>query len=186
MAAVIDSLRQDHINMAKLLAILDRQIAIFDAGGRPDYDIIDGVVEYCHGYSDLWHHPKEDLVLEKLRSRDSVAAESLDDLIAEHENLEALTGRFADAVKQVLHEEELPRDHVVKLARDFVTFSRRHMQREETAFLPLAARLLTSKDWADIAMAMANPEDPLFGPRVAKHFAALRTDVLALDRGEGI
>ncbi len=52
MAAVIDSLRQDHANLARLLAILDRQIAIFDAGGRPDYDIIDGVVEYCHGYSD--------------------------------------------------------------------------------------------------------------------------------------
>lgn len=182
MPAVIESLRKEHANMAKLLTILERQIAIFDAGGSPDYDIITGVVDYLNDWSDKWHHPKEDLLLEKLRLRDPEAAEAVGDLEKDHEALAELTDRFLEAIHEVLQEEELPREQVSQLASEFLNSQRRHMQGEEAVFLPAAERALTPEDWAEIAMQIANPEDPLFGRTVEKRFEALRRDLLELDR----
>ena len=44
---IIDSLHEDHANLAKLLGALERQLALFDEGESPDYDIVRGVVDYC-------------------------------------------------------------------------------------------------------------------------------------------
>ena len=181
MPAVIDSLRQDHANMVRLLAVLDRQIAIFDAGGSPDYEIVCRVVEYLSDWSDRWHHPKEDLVLDKLRLRDAKAAEAVGRLEADHEALAALTQRFLETLRAVLLEEELPRDQVSHLAHAFLQSQRRHMAGEEAVFLPAAERALEAEDWADIAMRTGDPQDPLFGRAVEKRFEALRREILALD-----
>jgi len=181
MPAVIDSIRKEHVNMAKLLTLLDRQFVIFDSGGSPDYELVSKVVEYLNDWSDRWHHPKEDLVLDKLRHRDAAAAEAVGDLEAGHEALEALTDRFQEVIREVLLGEELPRDQVSRLAADFINSQRRHMQGEETVFLPAAERALTTEDWADIAMRIGDPQDPLFGQSVEKRFERLRRDILALD-----
>lgn len=182
MPAVIDSLRQEHVNMAKLLNVLDRQIGVFESGSSPDYEIIFGVVEYLKEWSDRWHHPKEDLVLDKLRLRDPAAADAVGELEKHHEALAALTDQFLDVIREVLNEEELPRDRVSQLAEEFLLSQRRHMAGEEEVFLPAAERALTSQDWADIAMRMSNPEDPLFGRTVEKRFEGLRRDILALEK----
>ena len=182
MPAVIDSLRQEHVNMAKLLTLLERQVAIFESGARPDYDIMLGVVEYLRDWSDRWHHPKEDLVLDKLRQRDAAAADEVGELEKSHEALAELTEHFLEVIREVLREEELPRERVSGLAAEFIRSQRRHMEGEERVFLPAAERALTSEDWADIAMRMSNPEDPLFGREVEKRFEILRRDILAFDR----
>ena len=182
MPAAIDALRQEHVNMAKLLTLLERQVAIFDSGQRPDYDIMLGVVEYLRDWSDRWHHPKEDLILDRLRQRDPAAAEKVGELEKGHEALADLTNQFVDVIREVLGEEELPRDRVSGLAAEFIRSQRRHMDGEEAVFLPAAERALTSEDWAEIAMRISNPEDPLFGREVEKRFEVLRRDILAFDR----
>ena len=58
MTDIIDSLHEDHANLAKLLDALERQLGLFDQGETPDYDIVRGVVDYCLGYPDLYHHPR--------------------------------------------------------------------------------------------------------------------------------
>ncbi len=100
MTDIIDSLHEDHANLAKLLDALERQLALFDQGGTPDYDIVQGVIDYCLNFPDRYHHPKEDLVLERLQALDPVAAAAIGDLAAEHQDLANLTQRFADAVRR--------------------------------------------------------------------------------------
>lgn len=182
MRAVIESIRREHENMAKLLALLDRQFAVFDSGDVPDYDLILRAVEYLNDWSGQWHHPKEDLVLEKLQSRDAAAAKAVGDLEADHEKLEALTVQFLEVIREVLNGEELPRDQVSGLAGKFINSQRRHMQGEEKVFLPAAERALTSGDWAEIALRIGDPGDPLFGREVEKRFDRLRRDLLIQDR----
>ena len=119
MTNIIEQIRDEHRNMAKLLDVLDRQIAIFESGGSPDYEIVFGVVEYLKDWSDRWHHPKEDLVLDKLRIRDPAAAEAVGELDKHHDALAALTDQFLEVIREVLNEEELPRDRVSRLAAEF-------------------------------------------------------------------
>ncbi len=178
MTDIIDSLHEDHANLAKLLDALERQLGLFDEGETPDYDIVRGVVDYCLNYPENYHHPKEDLVLEHLKAADPVAAAAIGDLAAEHENLAALTRRFADAIDAILQDIQVPRGPFEDAARQFLEAYREHMNKEEREFLPAARRALGAVDWAEIDARLSQPEDPLFGTPGEERFAALRQDIL--------
>lgn len=182
MPKIIDALHKDHANLAKLLAALERQVAAFDRGERPDYDILHGVIDYCLNYPDLYHHPKEDLVMERLRARDPAAAAPLGDLLAEHVRLGEVARRFAAAVHNILQEVEVPRVAFDQAARTFLKAYREHMAAEERTFLPLAGKTLTEEDWREIDARMGPRADPLFEGEPEDRFRALREDILAWDR----
>ena len=184
MSEVIRVLRQDHTNLAKLLDLLEGQVAIFNEAGVPDYDIVNGVLTYCLTYPDQCHHPKEDLVLIKLQARDAQAAEEVGDLEAEHERLAAQTRRIAALVSQILLEAEVPREQFGEAAQDFLRSYRQHMKQEEEVFFPAALGALKSEDWAEILTQLADISDPMFGVRPEKRFQTLRDNILSWDRSD--
>jgi hemerythrin-like domain-containing protein len=51
------------------------------------------------------------------------------------------------------------------------------MLKEETAILPLAAKLLRDRDWAAIDAAIRHIDDPLFGKNGEERYAALRRQI---------
>ena len=78
---IIERLSQEHRNIEKLLAILERELEVFDRGDRPDYEVIRAVISYFEVYPEVYHHPQEDLVFAKLRTRDPVAAAKVDTIV---------------------------------------------------------------------------------------------------------
>ena len=82
---VIDRLSQEHRNVEMLLSILERELEIFDRSGRPDYEVIRAIISYFEVYTEVYHHPQEDLVLAKLENRDSAAAKKVGCLALEHQ-----------------------------------------------------------------------------------------------------
>ena len=84
MTYVVEVLRQ-HRNIGKLLRVLERELSVFDRGDRPNYEAVLGVIDYFKDYPNSCHHPKEDIIFEKLKSRDPVTAANIGDLRAEHE-----------------------------------------------------------------------------------------------------
>ena len=178
MSNVVDALLQDHSNMAKLLDAVERQLAAFERGEPLDLDILQGALDYCLNYPDLYHHPKEDLVWERLRLRDPEGTAAFADLHEEHRKLGELTRRFAAAMRSVLRDLEVSRESVDQIARQFLDRYRRHMEMEEQRFFPAAVRTLTAADWAEIDMQLADRDDPLFGAASEARFKALRQDIL--------
>ena len=51
------------------------------------------------------------------------------------------------------------------------------MRTEESEILPLAERLLSETDWAEIDAAIATFDDPLFGSEVHERYAGLREQI---------
>ncbi len=182
MRKLLKDLKEEHRNIERLLTVLERELALFDRGGHPDYDVIQGITEYFSGFPDRCHHPKEDLIFEMLRARDPAAAVEVGDLPAEHAEIAARVRRFREAVANVLAEAEVPRRNIDQVIRGFIENERRHMAMENERFFPLAARILTEADWADIEARASDATDPLFGPRVADGFETLREDILRWER----
>jgi len=176
---VLATTHRDHANLAKLLDAAERQLALYEQGETPDYDIILGVIDYCLNYPDLYHHPKEDLILRRLRQRDPEAARAVGDLEDEHRALGALTRRFAGAVNNILGDAEMPRDALQTIAREFLTSYRAHMHMEEQVFLPAARRALDPSDWAEIDAQLTHREDPLFGTEREDRYRSLRKEILS-------
>lgn len=183
MSEVIASLRADHANMALLLDALERELRAMAGGGAPhcapDYDIVQSVLDYCLTYPDLYHHPQEDAVYERLRARRPDAAEDLAAIHEQHGELAALTRRLAAAVRLILQDAEVSRAAFGALAHDFLERYRRHMAIEEMTLFPEAERTLEPADWAAIEAAFTRSSDPLFGADVDERFAVLRRTVIA-------
>ena len=99
---IIERLSQEHRNIEKLLAILERELEVFDRGDRPDYEVIRAVISYFEVYPEVYHHPQEDLVFAKLRTRDPVAAAKVGDLAHEHHKGAERLRQVAQAVRYVL------------------------------------------------------------------------------------
>ena len=170
-------LMNDHRNMTTIINALDRHIGSLDRTGSADYGLVKHILEYLLDYPTRVHHPVEDLVYGRLRTRDPAAAQALDGIEREHGELEEQTRRFATAVDRALRGEELPRQRFAQMGRDLVERLRGHMAAEEAMLFPAARGGLTPGDWADVALILGAPDDPLFGPRLREYYRRLHDEI---------
>src|SRR5215467_2602192 len=110
MSQMLQRLHQDHANLQKLLFILERQTAALDRRERPDWDIVEGTIDYLLTYPDLHHHPTEDRILRRLQAKNPLAAEPFRNLAAEHREHAAALRRIAAATRHVLLDSSMARE----------------------------------------------------------------------------
>ncbi|SUS05730.1 Hemerythrin [uncultured Defluviicoccus sp.] len=178
MSEVIRIIQKEHANMAALVKALEKQLADFEQGIAPDYDVIRGVLNYFLSFPDIYHHPKEDLIFQRLREVAPEQASSIGDLRRDHEELDGRTREFAEGITAVLEEAQVPREALLRWGKAFIQLQRDHMMMEESRFLPLAEQSLSDEDWTALAAAMTSQEDPLFGENVGQQFETLRKNIL--------
>ena len=181
-AMIIERLCREHRNIEMLLAVLERELEIFDRGDRPDYEVIRAIISYFELYPELYHHPQEDLVFAKLKIRDPAAAAKVGNLALEHQKGAERLRRVAQAVDSVLADREILRQDVDNIVRDFIEHERRHIMMEDRDFFPAALKALEPQDWTEIASALTSHEDPLFSEAAEETFDALRARILRLEQ----
>jgi len=175
MADLIDSLQQDHANIARLLRLLERQVAQIRGAQRPDYDVLLGLMTWFFDFPDACHHPKEDLLARRLSESGIGPAGMAEGLADQHRDLAEQLRRFSDALHAVLEERELSRAAFADLAEAFIAAQRKHMEQEERHFFPLVRTALTSESLAMPDLAALERDDPLFGAcQDEARFEALR------------
>lgn len=179
---IIERLSREHRNIEALLAVLERELEIFDSGDRPDYEVIRAIISYFELYPELYHHPQEDLVFAKLKLRDPAAAAKIGNLAFEHQKGAERLRRVAQAVDSVLADREILRQNVDHIVRDFIESERRHIMMEDREFFPAALKALQPQDWTEIASASTSREDPLFSEAAEETFDELRARVLQLEQ----
>jgi hemerythrin-like domain-containing protein len=184
MLKVIHDLSRDHRNMERLLVVIERQMDSHRAGGALDIDLLQSILDYILNYPDLVHHPKEDLIFERLRQVDPEGAALVADVLGEHPALCQATECFASTLNNVAKDAEVPRQWFEAIARGYIDKTRAHMLQEEKVFFPRALARLKDEDWRaiDAAGAGAAPADPLFGPTVEGKYLALHERILELAR----
>ncbi|MBI5265322.1 MAG: hemerythrin domain-containing protein [Bradyrhizobium sp.] len=179
---IIELLSREHRNIEKLLAILERELEIFDRGDRPDYEVIRAILDYFEVYPKSYHHPQEDLVFAKLKIRDPAAAAKVGDLDREHQRGAERLRRVAEAVDSILADREVLRQDVDTIVRDFIEQERRHIVMEDRDFIPAAVKALKPEDWSEIASASTRHKNPLFSDVAESVFNALRVHILKLEQ----
>jgi len=185
MTNIIQELRIEHTNMKQLLKILEDQIGIFGIAGQPDYTTAQDIILYFLDFPDQCHHPKENLLAQKLLDLSPKGAEFLRQLPELHEELGALTQNMAKVIRRVLNEAELPREDVSRAVEEFINSQRQHIDMEEASFLPLAEHVLSEADLEELESEIFQREDPLFAPKVEEHFAMLRDHILRWQETHG-
>jgi hemerythrin-like domain-containing protein len=182
MSNIIQILLEEHRNIDKLLLVLENELEVFDRSEVPDYEILQAVLQYFEDYPENFHHPKEDMVFEKLKMRDPAAAERIGDVEAEHELETSRLRRLIDAVEEILAGREFLRQAFHEVVSDFIKHQRQHMDKEERLLFPAAVQRLRPEDWADIDARLNDRKDPLFNGVVETKFQALQRTILRWER----
>ncbi|MGF6312919.1 hemerythrin-like domain-containing protein [Bradyrhizobium sp. i1.8.4] len=181
-AMIIDLLLREHRNIDLLLVALQRELEIFEHGIRPDYEVIRAIISYFEVYPEMYHHPQEDLIFSKLKTRDPDAAAMVGDLAHEHQEVIDRLHQCSRAIDGVLANREVLRQDVGTIVRDFIARERHHMMREERDFFPAALEALSAHDWTEVASALTDHGDPLFSETAEATSDALRAHILQLEQ----
>ncbi len=182
MTKIIEILLEEHRNIKKLLHVLEQELRVFDRSDPPDYEIMQAIIEYFQDYPESYHHPKEDMVFEKLKLRDPAVAKRIGDIEDEHQVETKRLEAFAKVVAGVLAGREYLRKTFHDVVNDFIEHQRKHMDKEELLLFPAAVAALQADDWADIDTRLNDGKDPLFDGVTQKKFHALQRTILRWER----
>ena len=173
--------RQEHRNIEKLLRAMEEELSVFDRGERPDYEVFGAIIEFFKKYPDSCHHPKEDIIYAKFRVRAPDRAASIADLEAEHREGAVRLRRVAQAIDAVLNDQELLRERVDHIVRDFIDNERKHIALEDEVIFPAIVDILQPGDWADIRLTLADRYGPPSEADFEEQFSTLRRNILELE-----
>lgn len=143
----LDVLHHEHRIIAKLLDLLERQVSLIGEDREADGDIVKEIVEYFRTFPDVYHHPKEDLIVRAVNRRDPEAGQALAGLGGEHEEQAVELARLSRALVEMLMEPATRSAAFARRATEFIADQRRHMAWEDANFFDIAAATLTAADW---------------------------------------
>ena len=181
MVEIIEILRQEHRNIEKLLRVMKQELSVFDRGERPDYEVFGAVIEFFKKYPDSCHHPKEDIIYEKFKARAPDRAAAIPNLEIEHREGAVRLRRVAQAIDAVLNDQELLRESVDQIVRDFIDNERKHIALEDEVVFPAITSSLKPEDWADIALKIADRYGPPSRADFEEQFSTFRRNILELE-----
>ncbi|MEX2365813.1 MAG: hemerythrin domain-containing protein [Pseudohongiellaceae bacterium] len=175
MNEILDKLHQDHIHMARVLDLIDRELTRFNKEDESsDLPLVHDAMHYLTQYGDQCHHPLEDRVFAHLQEINTFSTEAVARLHDEHQTLYARGKAFRDAVGDVESDATMTRDAFMQLARDYLDLQREHLNFEEATVFPLAREHMDQADWQAIARDEQTAHDPLFGSEVEQAYQRLK------------
>jgi hemerythrin-like domain-containing protein len=175
-------IREEH---AALAAMLRSILLLLQQHRReatpPDFGALRAMLFYVDEFPEQRHHRKESaLLFPKLRERTPLAASVLDKVDADHARGEFMIRELEHALLGFEMLGEMRRAAFEQAAQKYVDFYLNHMAIEEREILPLAERVLTAEDWAELDQAFAANRDPLAGHEPEPDYRALFTKIVGM------
>jgi hemerythrin-like domain-containing protein len=173
----VDIWHAEHVYFQRLLRLLHRQVDVFETGQRPNYQLMLDILTYLREYSDVFHHPREDVAFAQLAKRCPDMAPLLANLRQEHRVIATAGEKLVALLTAILDDSVVPRADVEAAAATYLVYYRGHIAAEESSVLARAEDSLTEEDWDAVNAAVPPQPDPLFGPDPAQHLRELRHQI---------
>ena len=159
-ATFLAALRADHADYSRILSLLSREVSRLGEAAEATLPLLQEAFQFITLYLDTSHHPREDVMYERLAARSKRNARVLVALRHEHRIGTLISRRIFSQIHELLRESTPGR--LSKLEKDvdrFVDQSRDHIAREERLMYSQATNVLSERDWRAIEAA-APPSNP--------------------------
>jgi len=170
---LLEELRQDHRNMAKMLILLERESNLIYDDVNPDYEILHDIMHYMTVYPDAVHHPKEDRIYAELKVVRPDLASGFARITVDHRDIAEQGMKLRDELASIEAGSMVLRKKVVADALRYVNMLRSHMQWEELdLFHRVEEMIAEGHDFLDESL-FRQSIDPVFGAEVEQQFGKL-------------
>jgi monoterpene epsilon-lactone hydrolase len=170
--APLRAIGNEHRYISRLLLILEDEAEALRKSGDCDYETLHRVVDYLWRFPDRYHHPKEDLIFDRMR--DPAHADIIAELRQSHTDIAEVNRKLLQAISDQLCVPTRSRARELqRQLHDYCTNQRKHMRLEEGRIFAPALAQLSSADWAEIDQLIAPVVDPIFGAEKASKYRRL-------------
>ena len=170
---LMDELRLDHRNMAIVLSIMDGLVEEMEGGKDPDFELLEEIMRYMTIYPDAVHHPKEDVMYEKLRVKRPDLAEDLDHVPDDHRDIARLGTVLRSEVEAINAGCAVRRQKMIEDTAAYITRLRDHMQWEEEDLFSRIDLMLSAEPYTVDITRIEQIKDPVFELEVEAGFRRL-------------
>jgi len=180
MCETLRIIRDEHAALAAMLRSIPLLLAEHRRKGTlPDFATLRAMLFYVDEFPEQRHHRKESaLLFPKLRARTPISRELLDKLDDDHERGERKIRNVEHALLAFEMLGESRRVAFETAVERYVDFYMAHMALEEREILPLAERVLTEQDWAELDRAFLGNRDALAGAEPEEEYLQLFTRIV--------
>ena len=169
----IDLLKREHSNMRSVLVLIGGQLDALERGEQIDYVLLANALYYMRKYPSQVHHPKEDLIFERLAAGDPSYKREVARIQEQHQQIYELEEWLVNMALLSPLPHTTERQRLIEFGRHYLQLQRDHSITEEKTLFPRAADVLTRKDWAMVAGLVKEIEDPLFGQHRGERYQTL-------------
>ncbi|MBN1379765.1 MAG: hemerythrin domain-containing protein [Gammaproteobacteria bacterium] len=174
MSALMQRIRQDHINITRLMDILDAQVGLFHRGKTPDYNLMLDIMHYMMNYPNIAHHAVEEIVFEKLMDLRPELKSQAREITRQHRELAEKAHAFTDDLQAIIDGYSIMvRDQVEREARYYISLLREHLRQEEADLMPAAEQVLSEKALRAIETSIPDMTDPMANKQALKEYETL-------------
>lgn len=170
----LNRLQADHLRFRELVAVIERKSRLEGFLRAGDYYLLRDILAYLHDYPLHIHHPVENRLCELLLEKRPSTGKTLMPMVNDHGQLEGETRTLLKLLDRAIDGPNGELEAEIRTCcATYAANQLAHMDREEQKLFPLARKLLTGIDWANIEQDLMADQDPLFGAIIDNRFRLL-------------
>ena len=173
--SVTDELRTEHRAIERMLAVLEAAAQRIEQGERVPPDVFRQAVDFVRNFADRCHHAKEEENLFPRMEARGVPRDGgpIGVMLFEHDEGRAFVGAVAGAIDVYERDGQAAARVIVENARGYVDLLRQHITKEDNVLFPMADRVLTAADQAELERRFELIEAERMGPGVHERYHRL-------------
>jgi hemerythrin-like domain-containing protein len=176
---IIAQLKADHRNLALVLKCLERQLDAMEQDGDANYPLMQSVMHYIVLFPDQVHHPNEEILFAELRRVHPDAAQAVDTLSDEHDQLAELSQELEQIIDAVANEHIVSKAKLIDTGRRFLKVQFDHMRYEENELFPLFVDVFSRTETPLPDLSLCQDDDPLFSKTPVENLQLLHQSIMA-------
>ncbi|MAF20917.1 MAG: cation-binding protein [Parcubacteria group bacterium] len=151
-------LSDEHQNILKVIEALTKEVNALETGQALNKDFFNQAIDFIKNYADKFHHVKEEDILFKELSKDSVQMDCnpMEQMLHEHD----LGRGFVKGIKQGL--ERGNKEQIIKNSKEYSQLLQEHIFKEDNILYPMADQSLDQKTQQAMLKEFKQAEDKKF------------------------
>ena len=174
-----NDLRTEHRAVERMLAVLEAAAQRLEQGERVRPEVFRQTVDFVRNFADRCHHGKEEQNLFPRLEARGVPRQGgpIGVLLFEHDQGRAYVGAIAGAIGAYEADGQSAARVIAENARGYVDLLRGHIAKEDGVLFPMADRVLTPADQAELEQSFERIETEVMGPGVHERYHRLLDDL---------
>lgn len=167
-------IKNEHKYTLMLLSVIREQLAEFDIGKTPDYQLMFDSMQYMTDFPQKFNHPVKNKLIQAIIDKDPENSDVLETLLAEKRQINSRSKEVIAALKGLLKEETILKEEQLKIfCKNYVELIESHIEIESQLLFTKARTCLSAEEINAYHVDLHQDEDQVLADLIEDRYKEL-------------